>query len=65
MDLAGNIEAYVASAARMLGLEFDAERTAAVSSAFALVCRIAEPALAYPLDRLAEPAPVFLPEEIA
>jgi 1-carboxybiuret hydrolase subunit AtzG-like len=49
------IAAYVRAAAPLAGLALDAEREAAVIAAFALVCRIAAPALAYPLPRIAEP----------
>lgn len=59
-DPAG-IDAYVKFTAPLLGFSFDAEREAAVVAAFALICRIAGPALNYPLARLAEPAPVFTP----
>ncbi len=49
------IAAYVRAAAPLAGLALDTAREAAVIAAFALVCRIAAPALAYPLPRLAEP----------
>ena len=50
-----SVAAYVKAAALLAGLSLDAEREAAVAAAFALVCRIAAPALAYPLPRVAEP----------
>jgi hypothetical protein len=50
-----DIAAYVKAAASFAGLALDPEREEAVIAAFALVCRIAAPALAYKLPRIAEP----------
>lgn len=50
-----DIAAYVKAAAPVAGLALDPEREEAVIAAFALVCRIAAPALAYKLPRIAEP----------
>jgi hypothetical protein len=49
------VAAYVRAVAPLAGLALDAEREAAVIEAFTLVCRIAAPALAYPLPRITEP----------
>lgn len=56
-----NPAAHVAAAASAVGLVLDAERQARVAAAFALVVRIATPALSVPLDETDEPAPVFRP----
>jgi len=56
-----NPAAHVAAAAPAVGLVLDAERQARVAAAFALVVRIATPALSVPLDETDEPAPVFRP----
>lgn len=53
--------AHVAAAAPLVGLTLDANRQARVAEAFALVARIAAPALAVPLEPAMEPAPVFTP----
>ena len=53
--------AHVAAAAPAVGLVLDAARQAQVAAAFALVARIAGPALAVPLAPEDEPAPVFRP----
>lgn len=50
-----DIAAYVKAAAPFAGLALNSEREEAVIAAFALVCRIAAPALAYKLPRIAEP----------
>ncbi|WP_043363322.1 AtzG-like protein [Belnapia sp. F-4-1] len=53
--------AHVAAAAPAVGLALDAARQARVAAAFALVVRIAAPALAVPLTEADEPAPVYRP----
>ncbi|MBL6458600.1 DUF4089 domain-containing protein [Belnapia sp. T6] len=53
--------AHVAATAPALGLRLDAARQARVAAAFALVAKIAAPALAVPLTEADEPAPVFRP----
>ncbi|HUA76356.1 MAG TPA: AtzG-like protein [Acetobacteraceae bacterium] len=52
---AAAIASYVRAAAPLAGLALDPERERAVIAAFALVSRIAAPALAYPLPRMTEP----------
>ncbi len=53
--------AYVTALAPALGLTLDPERAAAVAAAFALVRRIAAPALERELPDEVEAAPVFTP----
>ena len=53
--------AHVAATAPAVGLALDATRQARVAAAFALVIRIAAPALAVPLTEADEPAPVYRP----
>jgi hypothetical protein len=56
-----NPAAYVDAVAPAMGLRFTPERAAAVAAAFALVARIAAPALNRAVPDDAEPAPVFTP----
>ena len=51
--------AYVTSTAPLIGIELDPERARIVADAFALVVRIAAPALAFDVPAETEPAPVF------
>jgi hypothetical protein len=51
--------AYVAAAAPAMGIHLTQARQAEVAAAFALVMRIAAPALALSIDGADEPAPVF------
>jgi hypothetical protein len=53
--------AYVAALAPAIGLPLDAEARAAVAAAFALIRRIAAPALDRAVPDDIEPAPVFTP----
>lgn len=53
--------AHVAATAPAVGLTLNAARQARVVAAFALVVRIAAPALAVPLIEADEPAPVYRP----
>ena len=53
--------AYVAAVAPAMGLRFSPERAQAVTEAFALVVRVAAPALTRAVPTEAEPAPVFTP----
>lgn len=53
--------AYVTAAAPALGLQFPPERLAEIAAAFALVARVAAPALALAVAADVEPAPVFTP----
>ncbi len=53
--------AYVAAAAPAIGLSLTPERAAEIAAAFALVVRIATPALCLALPAHIEPAPVFAP----
>lgn len=53
--------AYVTALAPALGLTLDPARLAAVATAFALVRRIAAPALDHDLPDDVEQAPVFTP----
>jgi hypothetical protein len=53
--------AYVAATAPVMGLVLDAERTASIAAALALVARIGAPALACAVPAETEPAPVFTP----
>jgi hypothetical protein len=53
--------AHVAAAAPAVGLALDAARKARVAAAFALIARVAAPALAVPLTEAEEPAPVYRP----
>ncbi len=52
---------YATAAAPLVGLRLAPERLEQVAVAFALVTRIAAPALSYPLPAETEPAPVFVP----
>lgn len=51
--------AYVAAMAPLIGLNLSPERTRAVAEAFAVVMRVAAPALDRPVPADIEPAPVF------
>jgi len=51
--------AYVAATAPAMGIHLTQVRQAEVAEAFALVMRIAAPALDLTIDRSDEPAPVF------
>lgn len=53
--------AHVAAVAPAVGIALTPERLAEVAAAFALVVRIAGPALAMAVPEEAEPAPVFAP----
>jgi hypothetical protein len=50
---------YVTAAAPLIGLQLSEERLKQVAEAFALVIRMAKPALDAPVSGDAEPAPVF------
>jgi hypothetical protein len=54
-------KAYVAAAAPSVGLVLAPDRIEQVAAAFALVVRMAAPALAYSMPADVEPAPVFAP----
>lgn len=56
-----DLAAHVAGAAPAVGLVLDMDRQARVAAAFALVVRIATPALKISLPETVEPAPVFRP----
>jgi len=51
--------AYVTAAAPLIGLNLSEDRLKEVAEAFALVIRMAKPALDAPVTLDAEPAPVF------
>jgi hypothetical protein len=51
--------AYVTATAPLIGLRLSAERHQQLAEAFALVMRVAKPALDTPVPTEIEPAPVF------
>lgn len=53
--------AYVTAACPAVGLDLPPARLAELAEAFALVVRVATPALNFAVDDHAEPAPVFVP----
>ena len=53
--------AYVTATAPLLGLRFPPERLKEIAVAFALVAKVAGPALAMRVEADVEPAPVFVP----
>ena len=53
--------AFVTAASPAVGITLSAARIAEVAEAFALVVRVAAPALSFNLAVDDEPAPVFLP----
>jgi hypothetical protein len=53
--------AYVSATAPVVGLRLDADQIKKVADAFALVIKVARPALDANIPADAEPAPVFQP----
>jgi hypothetical protein len=63
MSISDNFDplAYVKATAPLIGLSLTPERVAELAAAFALVRRVATPALDFELPADAEAAPIFTP----